>query len=148
MRISSLPRAARSRLTATGSREDGVVTAFTVVVLAALIVLAGMVFDGGMAMKGRVQALDEAQEAARAGAQMIDIPTFRATGQAVLDPGPAVTAAEGYLAETGDTGTVSVDGDVVTVTVTHVQHTEILSVIGIDTFTENATATATAEQGG
>ncbi|HEV2637195.1 MAG TPA: pilus assembly protein TadG-related protein [Actinocrinis sp.] len=148
MQTSFLPHVLRGRLIATGSRQDGVVTAFTVVLLAGLIVLAGLVFDGGMAMKGRVQALDEAQEAARAGAQQIDVPAFRATGQAVLDPGPAVTAAEDYLAATGDTGTVAVDGDTVTVTVTHVQHTEILAVIGIGSFTEHATASATAEQGG
>lgn len=146
--IKTLTYWVRGRLTATASGEDGVVTAVTVIVLAALIVLAGLVFDGGMAMKGRVQALDEAQEAARAGAQQIDIPTFRSTGQAVLNTGSALGAAEAYLAATGDAGTVSVSGETVAVTVTHVQRTQVLALIGIGSFTEKATATATAEQGG
>jgi hypothetical protein len=125
-----------------------VVTAFTVVMVGALLVLAGLVFDGGRALAGRATALDEAQEAARVGAQQIDIPTFRATGAAILNDGAAITAVQGYLASTGDAGTATVTGDTVTVTVTHVQSTQILSVIGIGTFTEHATATATAEQGG
>lgn len=146
--IPTLARRLRARATATGTAQDGVVTAFTVVMVGALLVLAGLVFDGGRALAGRVTALDEAQEAARVGAQQIDIPTFRATGAAVLGERAAVSAAEGYLASTGDAGTATVNGDTVTVTVTHVQSTQILSVIGIGSFTEHATATATAEQGG
>jgi len=143
----SSARRLRARLTATGTAQDGFVTVFTVIIVVALFVLAGLVFDGGRAMDGRVTALDEAQEAARVGAQQIDLPTFRATGAAILSYSAAVTAAEGYLATTGDTGTATVTGDTVTVTVTHIQPTEILSMIGIGSFTENATATATAEQG-
>jgi hypothetical protein len=124
------------------------VTAFTVIITAALIVLAGLVLDGGLALSGKVTALDEAQEAARAGAQALNLNTFRAQGQAVLDPGKAIAAAQGYLADTGDAGTVSVAGTVVTVTVTHHQHTQILSMIGIGNLSTTASASATAEQGG
>ena len=140
-------RRLRTRLSATGTAQDGFVTVFTVIIVVALFVLAGLVFDGGRAMDGRVTALDEAQEAARAGAQQIDLPTFRATGTAILNDNAAVAAAENYIAATGDTGTATVNGDTVTVTVTHIEPTEILSMIGIGSFTENATATATAEQG-
>lgn len=143
----SMVRRVRARLTATGSAQDGFVTVFTVIIVAALLVLAGLVFDGGRAMDGRVTALDEAQEAARAGAQQIDLPTFRATGTAILNDNAAITAAENYIAATGDTGTATVAGDTVTVTVTHIEPTQILSMIGIGSLTENATATATAEQG-
>ncbi len=146
--IRALAQRVRARASATGTAQDGVVTAFTVVMVGALIVLAGLVFDGGRALAGRVTALNEAQEAARVGAQQIDLPTFRATGAAILSDDAAVTAAEGYLATTGDAGTATVNGDTVTVTVTHRQSTQILSVIGIGSFTEHATATATAEQGG
>jgi len=146
--ISRIARRLRARATATGTGEDGVVTAFTVIIVGALFILAGLVFDGGRALAGRVTALDEAQEAARAGAQQIDLAVFRSTGQAILNTGAAVTAAQNYLAATGDTGTVTVNGEVVTVTVTHQQPTEILAAIGIDSFTEHATATATAEQAG
>ncbi|MBR7827836.1 hypothetical protein KDK95_16065 [Actinospica sp. MGRD01-02] len=112
----------------------------------ALLVLAGLVFDGGRALAARVTALDDAQEAARTGAQQIDLATFRATGAAILNNAAAVTAAENYLAANGETGTATVNGDTVTVTATRTQTTEILSMIGIGSFTENATATATAEQ--
>jgi hypothetical protein len=144
---SRLVQRLRARVIATGTAQDGFVTAFTVIMVAALLALAGLVFDGGRALAGRVTALDEAQEAARVGAQQIDLPTFRATGTAVLDDNAATTAAEAYLASTGDTGTATVNGNAVTVTVTHLQPTEILSMIGIGSFTEHATATATAEQG-
>lgn len=140
-------RRLRERATATGTGQDGFVTAFTVIMVLALFVLAGLVFDGGRALAGRVTALNEAQEAARAGAQQIDLPTFRATGAAILNDTAAIQAAEDYLAATGDTGTATVNGDTVSVTVTHLEPTEILSMIGIGTFTEHAAATATAEQG-
>jgi hypothetical protein len=146
-RTLTLGRSAITRLRTSDTAEDGFVTVFTVIIVLALFVLAGLVFDGGRAMDGRVKALDEAQEAARAGAQQIDLPTFRATGAAILSDSAAVAAAENYIAATGDTGTATVTGETVTVTVTHTQPTEILSMIGIGSFTENATATATAEQG-
>jgi Flp pilus assembly protein TadG len=137
----------RLREHATGTGEDGMVTAFTVIVTAALIILAGLVLDGGLALSGKVQALDEAQEAARAGAQELNLSTFRSQGQAVLDPSAAVAAAQSYLNATGDTGTVSVTRAVVTVSVTHQQRTQILSLVGISRLSTTATASATAEQG-
>jgi hypothetical protein len=129
------------------AREAGMATAFTVVIIAALVIFAGLVLDGGLALDARIKAVDTAQEAARAGAQALNIETFRATGQAVLNPSAAEAAANAYLATAGDAGTVTVNGQVVTVTVTHRQHTEILSIIGIDTMTATGTASATAEQG-
>lgn len=123
------------------------VTAFTVVIIAALVVMAGLVLDGGLALDARIKAVDTAQEAARAGAQALNIAGFRTTGRAVLNPAAATAAADAYLAAAGDTGTVAVNGQVVTVTVTHSQHTEILSIVGIETMTATGTASATAEQG-
>ncbi|MDA8282105.1 MAG: hypothetical protein M0Z42_02135, partial [Actinomycetota bacterium] len=57
------------------------------------------------------------------------------------------TDAERYLATTGHTGTVTVDGEQVTVTVTISQPTQILDLAGIDQLTETGTGSATAEQG-
>ena len=65
------------------------VTAFVVIFTFALLLLAGLVIDGGLTLAARVQAIDEAQAAARAGAQAIDLPLFRSTGQIVLDPVPS-----------------------------------------------------------
>jgi Flp pilus assembly protein TadG len=128
-------------------REDGMVTAFTVIIVTALVLFAGLALDGGLALDSRIKAIDEAQEAARAGAQALNVATYRSSGQAVLDPSAAVGAANAYLAGTGDAGTVSVNGTVVTVMVTRSQHTRILSIIGIGSMTAHETASATAEQG-
>ena len=127
--------------------EEGMVTAFVVIFTFALLLLAGLVIDGGLTLAARVQAIDEAQAAARAGAQAINLPLFRSTGQVVLDPSQARQAAESYLAATGHTGTVAVNGEQVTVTVTISQPTQILSLAGIDHLTVTGTGTATAEQG-
>ena len=134
----------RARL---GASESGMVTAFVVIFTLALLLMAGLVLDGGLALAAKVQAIDDAQAAARAGAQAIDIPTYRASGQITLDPAQATADAEHYLAAAGHTGTVSVNGEQVTVTVTITQATQILSLAGIDHLTETGTGTATAEQG-
>jgi hypothetical protein len=130
-----------------GDPEAGMVTAFVVIFTAALLLMAGLVLDGGLALSAKVQAIDDAQAAARAGAQAIDIPLYRATGQITLDPTQASADAQHFLAAAGRTGTVAVDGDQVTVTVTITQATQILDVAGIDHLSEAGTGTATAEQG-
>jgi len=128
--------------------ESGMVTAFVVIFTPALLLMAGLVLDGGLALAAKVQAIDDAQAAARAGAQAIDIPTYRASGQITLDPAQATADAQHYLAVAGHTGTVSVNGEQVTVTVTITQATQILSLAGIDHLTETGTGTAAAEQAG
>ncbi len=133
----------RARL---GEDEAGMVTAFVVVFTLALVVMAGLVLDGGLALAAKVQAIDDAQAAARAGAQAIDIPLYRSTGQITLDPAQATTDAERYLAQSGHAGTVTVNGEQVTVTVTINQPTQILSLAGIGHLTVSGTGTATAEQ--
>ena len=126
--------------------DSGTVTAFVVVFMSALLLMAGLVLDGGLALAAKVDAIDEAQAAARAGAQAVDVPTYRSTGQVTLDPAEAVADADAYLAATGRTGTVSVQGEQVTVTVTIAQPTEILSLVGVGHITVTGTGTATAEQ--
>ena len=133
----------RTRL---GELESGMVTAFVVVFTMALIAMAGLVLDGGLALSAKVQAIDDAQAAARAGAQAIDIPLYRSTGQITLDPQQATQDAEGFLTRSGHTGTVSVAGEEVTVTVTIAQPTQILSVFGIDRISVEGSGSATAEQ--
>lgn len=130
-----------------GDTESGMVTAFVVVFSLALIMMAGLVLDGGLTLAAKIQAIDDAQAAARAGAQAINIPTYRANGQITLDPTEAVTDAQRYLASTGHTGTVSVNGEQVTVTVSITQPMQILSLAGINHLTVTGTGSATAEQG-
>jgi hypothetical protein len=130
-----------------GGEEAGIVTAFVVIFTLALLVMAGLVLDGGLALAAKVQAIDDAQAAARAGAQAIDIPTYRSTGQITLDAAQATADAQGFLAAAGEHGTVTVAGETVDVTVTITQPTQILSVVGVDQLTVTGAGSATAQQG-
>jgi hypothetical protein len=142
--VTAAPTRPRERC---GDDESGMVTAFVVVFALALIMMAGLVLDGGLTLAAKVQAIDDAQAAARAGAQAIDLPTYRASGRITLDPTEAVTDAQRYLASTGHTGRVSVNGEEVTVTVSITQPMQILSLAGINHLTVTGTGSATAEQG-
>jgi hypothetical protein len=136
-------RRLRSRL----RDEEGMVTAFVVIFTFALLLLAGLVIDGGLTLAARVQAINEAQAAARAGAQAINLPLFRSTGQVVLDPSQARQAAESYLAATGHTGTVQVNGDDVEVTVSITQPMQILGIGGIGSLSVTGHGNAIPEHG-
>lgn len=130
-------------------REDqsGRVTAFVVIIVTAVLLFAGLVLDGGLALAAKVRALGEAQEAARAGAQEIDLTAYRANGALRLEPQQASAAARNYLAAAGHSGTVSVAGNTVTVTVTVSQSTQLLPLIGIGSITVTATGQAQPQRG-
>ena len=130
-------------------REQGQVTAFVVIIMAAFLAFAGLVYDGGNALAAKTTTIDEAQEAARAGAQQINLAAFRATGQVTLNPAAAAAAAQAYVAAAGggDTATVTVIGDTVTVQISAVSTTEFLRLFGIPAIHVTGSATATAETG-
>jgi Flp pilus assembly protein TadG len=115
-------------VTASLAGDRGSVTAFVAVVAVALVMVAGMAYDGGQVIAAHGRARSDASQAARAGAQEIDITALRASGESVLDPESAADSARAYLADAGATGTVSVDGSRITVTVTTVQPMHILPV--------------------
>ena len=98
------------------TNDAGQATAFLIVMAAALLLLVAFVLDVGAALSERNRNLQVAQEAARAGAQQIDLATYRTEGTVDLDPGSATAAAEEFLADAGVQGSASVEGDVVTVT--------------------------------
>ena len=131
--------------------DRGQVTAFFVVLLAAMLVCAGLVLDGGLALRDKVRAINEAQEAARAGAQEIDLSAFRRDGAVHLDGAQATAAARRYLTATGNPlsaqSTVTVAGDQVTVTVTRRQPTQLLTLIGLPSLTVHGTGSAVAAFG-
>lgn len=122
-------------------------TAFVVVFTLALLLLAGLVLDGGLTLAARVRAIDEAQAAARAGAQALDLAAYRQSGQVSLDPARATRAAQDYLAAAGAAGTVTVSADRVRVTVSLTQRMQILSLAGIRTMTVTGTGAARAAHG-
>jgi hypothetical protein len=127
--------------------QEGRVTAFVVVIVTAILLFAGLVLDGGLALAAKVRAGGEAQEAARAGAQEIDLAAYRNGGTLRLVPQQASAAARSYLAAAGHTGTVSIAGNTITVTVTVSQPTQLLGLIGIGSITVTATGQAQPQRG-
>ena len=123
----------------------GIVSLVVIVMGLALLLTVGLAYDGGRMLAAKVEAANEAAEAARAGAQAISA-SDRGSPTANLDPAAAGDAAQAYLARTGHQGTVYVSGDQITVTVTFNEPLAILAVAGINQarVTEAATATATA----
>lgn len=121
--------------------DRGRVTAFVVVLTTGILALAGIGLDGGLALAARVRAIGQAEAAARAGAQAIDLDTYRATGRLVLDPVRAVVAARSYLAAAGIDGDVTVlpasagpdagSGGTVVVAVTATHRTQLLGLVGV-----------------
>lgn len=103
--------------------ERGSMSVFTVLFSVVVFLLAGLLVDGGAAVNARLRAADVAEQAARAGADRIDVEYLRETGQARLLAGEEVCArAWEVLAayrETGLTaGTCEASSAEATVTVT------------------------------
>ncbi len=143
-RIRTLTRWLHDR---TGGSDAGQVTPFVVLLSVALLAVAGLVLDAGLAISAKVQALDIAQSAARAGAQQLDLYAYRTTGVTRLDTGRAASAARSWLASAGVTGDASATATTVTVTVRRTNRTQILQLVGVQSLHVSATATATAVHG-
>jgi hypothetical protein len=121
-------------------RDEGQVSAFVVTVLVAILALGGLTLDGGLALAAKVRANDQAEAAAHAGAQALDLGVYRATGTVRLVPADATAQARDYLARAGQTGTVA--GDTVTVTVTATYRTQLLALVGIPALRVHGSASA------
>jgi len=138
---STLPRA----------EEVGVVTAFVVVMAIALLLVTGLVFDGGRAIVAKRHAINVAEQAARAGAQAIDIASVRSGGPYRLNPGQARRATLAYLAAAGETGTVAVSrdatGDLVSVVVAFSVRSSLLTLAGLPVLRGSGQANARTCQG-
>jgi hypothetical protein len=142
-RLRSLLRRLRLRV----GDDSGQVTPFVVVLTVALIAFAGLVLDAGVALSAKVQALDAAQAAARAGAQQLNLTVYRTSNIAQLDPPRAEAAARGWLQAANLQGTVTATTTTVTVTVQRTSHTQLLQLVGVRSLNVSATATATALHG-
>lgn len=106
--------------------ERGSVSPFIAVIAVALVMVSGMAYDGGEVLAAQARARDLAANAARAGAQEVDLDELRATGRARLHPDRAAQAANVFLAEAGVVGDVQVVGGRITVTVRFAQPMRIL----------------------
>lgn len=127
--------------------ERGAVTAFVAVFTMALVLMAGLVVDGGHALAARRRAINEAESAARAGAQAVLTGAVRTSPGTALDPGAARARAEAYLRVTGHPGAVAVTGDRVQVTVTIEQPLVILGAAGLASVTVTGQGEARAVRG-
>ncbi len=127
--------------------DEGRATAFVVVLALGIFALAGLTLDGGLALSAKVKANGQAEAAARAGAQAIDLNAYRANGTLQLVPAEAVASAQSYLATVGASGTVTVSGDTVTVTVTASQPTQLLGMVGISSLAVHGEASAHPQRG-
>jgi hypothetical protein len=118
------------------------------VLFVGLIALAGIVIDGGAKLNQAENANAIAQEAARAGAGMVNQGVALSTGSFIVDQNQALAAAQQYLATHGYQGTVSPVGTrSIQVNVTVTAPTHVLSIIGIDTMSSNGSATASLVTG-
>jgi len=128
--------------------EAGFVSLYVVVITVGLLAMAGLVIDGGNALAAREQATDAAQQAARAGADALTPDSLRGSPTGLTaSPAAAQLAANRVLDTVGVTGTVSVNGDNVTVSVVVHKNTTILSAFGVGPIEGKATSTATALHG-
>lgn len=116
--------------------ERGNVSLLVVVMMPALLMAAGLVLDGGRQVDARRDARGDAQSAARAAVQM----TAQEVTARHLDSGLATARGNAELSARGASGTVSVNGAEVTVTVT--RNVDYLLLPGGRSVTETATANA------
>lgn len=127
--------------------DEGGASAFVVVFTAGVVTLAGLALDGGLALAAKVRADGQAEAAARAGAQAIDLTVYRGNGTVRLVPSQAVADAQAHLAANGATGTVTVSDDVVTVTVAASHATELLGLVGISSLRVHGRGSAYPQHG-
>jgi Flp pilus assembly protein TadG len=123
------------------------ITAFVVIFVVAVLFVVGLVIDGGYLLADKRRAINEAESAARAGAQSLSIDSVRA-GDPELDPAGAVARANAYLAARGLEGDATADADSVTVTVRITRSPIVLGIGGFGDQTLEGTGTANPVQDG
>lgn len=128
-------------------REHGGATIFVLSMSLVLMLCAGLVIDGGMGINARMRVADDAEQAARAGANAVNVDTLRSGGDLVIDPGLANSLARQFLLARGyGPGQFDVEVGVnsVGVVVRDTSETTMLKLIGINQYPVSARATATA----
>lgn len=114
-------------------------TVFVVGLALSFMMAAGLALDGGRLVAARIAVADHAENAARVGAQQVG--SMR-SGERIVLPSEARSAALGYLSLQGLAGTVDVGRRTVTVTTRLSQRTILLRLVGIQERSVVATRTA------
>jgi hypothetical protein len=129
--------------------ERGSATVFVIGFALILFLCAGLVIDGGLAINKRMRIADDAEQAARIGADSIDVNEFRRTETLKIDPQLAQQRIALYMSELGyGPGNWNADikaGDV-QVQVEDVSKTYILSIFNVK-FPVRASAEAVPDTG-
>lgn len=141
------PRTRSAPLRQRMSGDEGMVSAFLLAAMLGLFAVLGLGLDPGEAYAAKIRAIGQAEEAARAGAQRIDLAAYRATGVLLLDPAAAEQAARQFLTAEGQAGTVDATTTRVTVTILTAYRTQVWHLAGVDTITVHATGTAIPQRG-
>ena len=129
--------------------DRGAVSIIIVLLAGAFFGLAGLVWDGGRAITARQHAADLAEQAARAGADDLDLTAIRDDGVGNIDvPRATVDACHYVHVASPDSGcTATATGQAVTVRVTTHTPTALLGIIGVSSFTTHGYASASAVRG-
>jgi hypothetical protein len=127
--------------------DRGTVTAFVASFTVAMLAVAGLVADGGFMLAARRAAFNEADAAARAGAQAIDESVLRSSGEVRVDPVAARHRVEDLLESTGHDVAVDVAGGEVIVTVRFDKQLALLGIVGLGPVEIEATGSARAVRG-
>ncbi|MBC7593420.1 MAG: hypothetical protein H7288_05710 [Kineosporiaceae bacterium] len=131
-------------MTTTRARDErGAAAIFVMLMTVTMLVGGGLVIDGGYALAERRKLTNQAEQAARVGADALDQTSLRDGGAPRVDTGRATIAAARYLAQVGaPRSSTSVVGGVVTVTLQGHSDTAILSLVGFSRIPVNASASA------
>lgn len=131
----------RERLEQLRGSERGAVAVVFISIVVVLIVVTGLVVDSS----GKYQTAQSAQmlaaSAARAGTNALAAGAVT-DGSLALNGSQAISTAESYLSAAGVSGSATVVGDTITVTVTDSYQTRFLTIIGINNLDVSATASA------
>lgn len=127
--------------------DTGQTTPFIVITVVALLAGAGLLLDGGLAVVAQIRMIGVADEAARAGAQQLDLTAYRRTGEVRLDTGRAARAAHRFLATNSLEGTVTVAGNDVHVIAYTSVSTQFLQLAGLNTLRVHASGDARPVRG-
>ncbi len=81
--------------------ERGSATIFMIGFAMVLFLCAGLVIDGGLAINKRMRIADDAEQAARIGADSIDVNEFRRSEKLVINESLARQRVNGYMSDLG-----------------------------------------------
>ena len=124
--------------------DEGSITALVVVLAMTFIACAGLAVDGGRLVAAKIELGDQAENAARVGAQ--EIASLRSVSLEINET-QAVIAAEEFLVSHGLNGDVYVQDNSVTVSVRRVIPMTLLSLFGVKAKILSARRSATPADG-